>query len=114
MRINLRVPYASKDQAKALNARWDYELRTWYIEDIEDLTPFIKWIDRSAGPCGQPKEIRPPSIKDKARWEKNQAIVKTTIATECRLFWCNCNSLAWEHCEHTEKTEAGACAEMLA
>jgi hypothetical protein len=29
-RIRLDVPYADKDRAKALGARWDAQLRTWY------------------------------------------------------------------------------------
>lgn len=44
MRINLSCPYAEKDDAKALGARWDARLKTWYIEDVEDLTPFMRWL----------------------------------------------------------------------
>ena len=46
MRINLDCPYAEKDQAKALGARWDG--KTWYIIDVEDLTPFMRWIHSKA------------------------------------------------------------------
>jgi len=29
-RIDLKVPYAEKDQAKVHRARWDRENQTWY------------------------------------------------------------------------------------
>lgn len=44
MRINLKVPYEEKDKAKSRGARWDSARKTWYVEDAEDLRPFLKWI----------------------------------------------------------------------
>lgn len=44
MRIDLNCPFAEKDAAKSLGARWDVARRTWYIENMEDLTPFMRWI----------------------------------------------------------------------
>ena len=46
MRTNLTVPYAQKDDAKSLGARWDGINKVWYIEDKEDLTPFMRWMNR--------------------------------------------------------------------
>jgi hypothetical protein len=43
-RINLHCPFHEKDQAKSLGARWDNDNRTWFIVDIEDITPFMRWI----------------------------------------------------------------------
>jgi hypothetical protein len=48
MRINLKVPFAEKDQAKALGARWDPAKKTWYIVDKPDLSPFSAWMDLGA------------------------------------------------------------------
>lgn len=45
MRIWLKVPYEAKDQAKKLGARWDVARRTWYVDDPEDVKPFMQWID---------------------------------------------------------------------
>lgn len=39
-RIDLRVPYAHKEEAKALGARWDPRLRTWYAAAGVDLRHF--------------------------------------------------------------------------
>ena len=44
MRINLVTPFAEKDVVKALGARWDATKKLWYIVDVADLTPFLRWI----------------------------------------------------------------------
>lgn len=42
-RIDLNVPYADKDQAKALGALWDPVRRTWYLNPGVDPRPFAAW-----------------------------------------------------------------------
>lgn len=42
-RIYIDVPYAQKDEAKLLGARWDTEVRRWYITDKQDVLLFGKW-----------------------------------------------------------------------
>jgi hypothetical protein len=44
----LNVPYAEKDAAKALGARWDAANKKWYVPSDKDLAPFAKW--HSEGP----------------------------------------------------------------
>jgi hypothetical protein len=44
MRINLVTPFAEKDDAKKLGAKWDSTRKCWYIVDVADLTPFMRWI----------------------------------------------------------------------
>ena len=44
MRTNLRVPFAEKDEAKQLGARWDAARKVWYIENVSDTSPFAKWM----------------------------------------------------------------------
>lgn len=53
MRINLDCPFSEKDHAKALGARWDVAKKMWYIENVEDLTPFMRWIGRKEKPVKQ-------------------------------------------------------------
>ena len=43
MRLNLKVPFAEKDEAKKLGARWDAGRKIWYVEGKEDVTPFSRW-----------------------------------------------------------------------
>ena len=39
----LTVPFAEKDQAKNLGARWNAERKKWYVPTGVDLAPFKKW-----------------------------------------------------------------------
>ena len=56
--ISLKVPFNEKDQAKALGARWNAELKQWYVPQGVDSTPFAKWLTdatntaRSSTPAG--------------------------------------------------------------
>lgn len=42
-KIYLDVPYAQKDQAKALGARWDAIVKKWYVPAGKDTTLFVNW-----------------------------------------------------------------------
>lgn len=44
MRTNLQVPFAEKDDAKRLGARWDAARKVWYVENKTDLSPFARWL----------------------------------------------------------------------
>jgi len=39
----LNVPYAQKDDAKALGAKWDASKKKWYAPSSLDITLFEKW-----------------------------------------------------------------------
>ena len=43
----LDVPYREKDQAKALGARWNPELRTWYVPAGVSVEQFARWLPRA-------------------------------------------------------------------
>jgi hypothetical protein len=40
----LKVPYAEKDKAKALGARWNAERKAWYVPDGTEAAPFERWL----------------------------------------------------------------------
>jgi hypothetical protein len=44
----LNVPYAEKDEAKALGARWNPTKRRWYVPDGVAAAPFAKWAGQGA------------------------------------------------------------------
>ncbi len=44
MRTNLLVNFKDKDKVKALGAKWDIGRRVWYIENVENIRPFMPWI----------------------------------------------------------------------
>jgi len=73
MRINLKCPYSEKSEAKALGARWDGT--TWYIVDVEDLTPFMRWIDRS-----EPVDVQMITLSEYLKHEYGGAIKALTFA----------------------------------
>ncbi len=43
-KIYLNVPYAQKDAAKALGARWDPSRKKWYVPAGVDMAPFASWL----------------------------------------------------------------------
>ncbi|EBF4612483.1 TPA: DNA primase [Salmonella enterica] len=43
-RIDINVPYAEKDEAKMLGARWDAANKTWYVPDGVSVDHFLKWL----------------------------------------------------------------------
>ena len=73
MRINLKCHYDEKEQAKALGARWDG--KTWYIVDVEDLTPFMRWIDRT-----EPVDVQMITLSDYLLKEYSGAVKALTSA----------------------------------
>jgi hypothetical protein len=46
LRTNLLVPFKEKDQAKALGASWDSGRKIWYVENKENLEPFLRWMPK--------------------------------------------------------------------
>ena len=65
--ITLKVPYAEKDQAKALGARWNKERKVWYVPDGAAATPFERWIapGQGADAVASPKPARVDSVAGK-------------------------------------------------
>ncbi|QNA89118.1 hypothetical protein G4G28_12695 [Massilia sp. Dwa41.01b] len=59
--IVLKVPYAEKDEAKALGARWNPTRKCWYIPDGKDAAPFAKWVTAGAEAAAGPAS---PSSRD--------------------------------------------------
>lgn len=44
MRIELAVLYEDRETVKKLGAKWDAGRRTWYVQNADDLAPFLPWI----------------------------------------------------------------------
>ncbi len=43
-RVNLKVPFSEKDEARQLGARWDASSKVWFVPDGIDLRTFQKWL----------------------------------------------------------------------
>jgi hypothetical protein len=50
----LKVPYAEKDEAKALGARWNPTRKSWYVPEGKDLEPFARWLPGGADTAAEP------------------------------------------------------------
>lgn len=62
--ILLKVPYAEKDEAKALGARWNPTRKCWYVPDGKDTAPFARWIAEGAASAGTDGAAKAPSSRD--------------------------------------------------
>lgn len=60
--IKLNVPYAEKDQARQLGARWDAALKTWYAPPGAMLTALERWLPKF--------DIKAPRAKRRPRKER--------------------------------------------
>jgi len=71
----LNVPYAQKDEAKALGARWDPANKKWYIPTNKDTTLFAKWQTNS-------NNTESPITKPGKTNSRNSAIKPNSPANE--------------------------------
>ncbi|MDD2809030.1 DUF5710 domain-containing protein [Rhodoferax sp.] len=102
MRINLVTPFAEKDAAKALGARWDSKTKNWYIVYVAELNPFLRWIpdaDVAAQDSGTGKQSKPALSKAPSK----QAQAAQTSKPAIEVPHCGCNVLPWDDCIHTAK-----------
>jgi len=91
MRINLKVPFAQKDAAKELGARWDATRKIWYVVDPECLDVFSDWMPEVQAAAAE-------IITTHAKPGAGQGAV--TGPKDVQLH-CGCDVFPWEHCTHT-------------
>jgi hypothetical protein len=68
----LAVPYAEKDQAKALGAKWDPAHKKWYVPAGLELGLFARWHSAAAPPSGANPSASPAAAK--LGFETGQAV----------------------------------------
>lgn len=98
MRTNLQVPFAEKDEAKRLGARWDPAQRVWYVQNATDLAAFSRWLpstaeDGAAAPA-KPTGTRKPAAS------------AALVQVGARYFELDCTCLPWEGCAKCETVVA--------
>jgi hypothetical protein len=106
MRVNLKVPYAEKDKAKRLGAKWDMARKVWFVEDLDNLSPFLRWMPEH---LKRPVKTESKAVKksqevkalDKNKPKKAcNRINKVTPRTDFSLLDTGCSCVPWEWCEH--------------
>lgn len=100
MRINLVTPFADKDKAKALGARWDSTRKVWYIVDVADLTPFMRWIP-DLGVATRPLDMPGGSGVSKTAKQPAESRPAVTTRSDQDVPFCGCKVLPWDDCIHT-------------
>ncbi|HJV24056.1 MAG TPA: DUF5710 domain-containing protein [Aromatoleum sp.] len=87
MRFNLKVPFAEKDQAKKLGARWDAGRKIWYVEGKDDVSAFSTW---SPTPHDAATAVPP-----KQQTQQSKTYVGSEYVEQPRV--CDCPP--WEECD---------------
>lgn len=97
-RTDLKVPFAEKDQAKALGARWDPAKRLWYTQSA-DLAAFERWLPAPGETVSAPA---PAARKPAAAVAASAGIAQRGA----RFFELDCDCLPWEGCEKCQAAVA--------
>ena len=94
MRHDLKVPFAEKDQAKKLGARWDAARKRWYIDGGLDPAVFARWQpaphDASAAAAPAPASRRAAPASAEAKVQVGSRFVVLPRVCDC---------LPWEDCD---------------
>ena len=113
MRINLNVPYAEKDQAKRLGAMWDIARKVWYVEDLTNLRPFLKWMPahltkpatvvryvEKQATIQKSVSVSASPAKKKKKKSKNRIVSPVVKQTNFSLRDTGCDCPPWDWCQH--------------
>ncbi|WP_079435374.1 DUF5710 domain-containing protein [Zoogloea sp. LCSB751] len=92
MRTNLKVPFAEKDEAKRLGARWDPARRVWYVLNVTDLSAFARW-HPSAG-----TEAAAPVSGGTSGGQSKPVTAASLVKVGALYFELSCDCLPWEGC----------------
>lgn len=93
MRMNLKVPFAEKDEAKKLGARWDPARKLWYIDDKADVAAFHKW---APTPHEAPTGAAPDAKHTRTTASATSGMIQVGSRYIERPRVCEC--LPWEDC----------------
>ena len=101
MKFNLKVPFAEKDAAKALGARWDAANKLWYVEG-KDMAPFAKWspTPREASAAGASHRPAAQAPAKSAAPVAGITIVGSKYVAQPRV----CDCLPWDVCDKCRAT----------
>ena len=99
MRTNLKVPFAEKEEAKKLGAKWDATRKIWYVEDKADMAPFSKWAPSRHEASGA---AEPTAKTSSAR--NQQSTGKFIVGSDYVLQARVCECLPWDVCDKCRST----------
>lgn len=94
MRFDLKVPFAEKDQAKRLGARWDAGRKRWYIDGHLDAALFSQWQPTPPGESSGES----PAQKRKVPGQESPA-EKVHVGRRFVELPRVCDCLPWDDCD---------------
>ena len=97
VRTNLVVPFAEKDKAKKLGARWDPANKVWYVENVEKLEAFAEWIPEPGGKAAPVAKRPAPATRSTTTVTAGARKAPVAPVNEVALLDCDC--LPWVGCE---------------
>ena len=118
MAIFLKVPYAEKDQAKSLGARWDASKRLWYVPDGVLLASFERWLPAIALPGNATRvgevattlSVTSEGVKKGVRKPRESTprvdIIEGSVFVGPGYFDTGHDCIPWEYCQQ--------CSELIA
>ena len=77
----LNVPFAQKDAAKALGARWDAANKKWYVPADKDNKLFAQWQPQAGTMESPPAMTSKPKTRASSTKSSSSAINDTPVAT---------------------------------
>ncbi len=98
MRTNLQVPFAEKDEAKKLGARWDAARKIWYVENKADLDAFAKWMTSSTVTAAARSHPKRSASQQTAT--EGFTVVGSNYVPQPRV----CDCLPWDDCDRCRAT----------
>ena len=101
MRFDLKVPFAEKDAAKALGARWDAANKLWYVMDKADMAPFAKWHPTPRDPAAPSAPAASARPAAKAPASSEGVLI---VGSQYRELPRVCDCLPWEVCDACRAT----------
>jgi len=96
--MDLKGPFAQKDAAKELGARWDAARKIWYVTDPECIEWFSDWMPEVQTETAKATGTFAPKPNASRGVVSGPKIVSRFTFHVSR---CNCNVLPWEHCDHS-------------
>ena len=101
------MPFAEKDAVKALGARWDASKKLWYIVDVADLTPFMRWIPNMEVATENAVTASQPQAKKPSSALSQMPKTPTPSRAVSEVPHCGCSVLPWDDCVHTNTPHHG-------
>lgn len=103
MRLNLKVPFAEKDEAKKLGARWDAGRKVWYIDGRSDAAVFSRW-------APTPHDAATPEGRAPTRGKVQGATGSETVHVGSRYVELArvCDCLPWDDCDKCRRAVASS------